>query len=150
VVGGCLLVSGWLGEGEAASWAIAGRVRDVMRCGSNAMQSAATVGPAPDCRSFRLGSGAHSCSSRPVEIRRRSTRRTRCIQSAIMKSGMTLVHARLGRARRRPARQRRGTTHSTRGRREEPLFAPVSLNRVYHDHRWRIRRPSPAHGVDGK
>jgi hypothetical protein len=32
--GGCLLVSGCLGGGEAVSWAIAVRVRDVMRCGA--------------------------------------------------------------------------------------------------------------------
>ena len=52
--GGCPLVSGYLAGGEAATWAIAGCVRDVMRCG--AMQSAATVGVAPNCRrSFRLG-----------------------------------------------------------------------------------------------
>jgi len=40
VAAGGLLVSGWLGGGEAASWAIAGHVRDVMRCG--AMQSTTT------------------------------------------------------------------------------------------------------------
>ena len=52
--GGSLLVSGCLAGGEAATWAMAGCVRDVMRCG--AMQSAATVGVAPNCRrSFRLG-----------------------------------------------------------------------------------------------
>ena len=97
---------------------LAGRVRDVMRCG--VMQSSVMVGQAPDA-GVQVGRrrSAFLLSAR-TEMRGSSKRRTRCIQSDIQKrikepveifrpnrmnSGWTLVHARLGRAHRRPARQ---------------------------------------------